>query len=231
MRFAGVKIDSPAVFFCVALAGFAMSTKNIRILIVDDHSLVRIGLRSLLGTQSDMAIVAEADSGGSSLLAFAEHRPDVVLMDLRMPDMDGAEATAAILAEFPRARVLVLTTFDSENDVFEALEAGAVGFLLKSGDTKTLLEAIRGVAQGTYTLPPAVAARFAKRRAAPELSVRERQVLDLIVKGRSNKEIGTDLGVAENTVKNHVKVILGKLGVSDRTGAATKAIQRGLARV
>lgn len=208
-----------------------MSKESIRILIVDDHSLVRIGLRSLLGTQADMTVVAEADSGSASVGAFAEHRPDVVLMDLRMPDMDGAEATAAILGEFPHARVLVLTTFDSENDIFEALEAGAVGFLLKSGDTETLLETIRAVDRGGYCLPAAVAARFAKRRSAPELSSRERQVLELIVKGRSNKEIGADLGVAENTVKNHVKVILGKLGVADRTGAATKAIQRGLARV
>lgn len=208
-----------------------MSKKCIRILIVDDHSLVRIGLRSLLGAQADMSVVAEAESGSDSVGAFAEHRPDVVLMDLRMPDMDGAEATAAILSEFPRARVLVLTTFDSENDVFEALEAGAVGFLLKSSDTSTLLEAIRAVYRGTYCLPAPVAARFAKRRAAPELSSRERQVLDLIVRGRSNKEIGADLGVAENTVKNHVKVILEKLGVSDRTGAATRAIQRGLVRV
>jgi two-component system NarL family response regulator len=125
----------------------------------------------------------------------------------------------------------VLTTFDTDEDIFRALEAGAVGFLLKSTDSKPLLETIRAVHAGRYQLPADVAARLAERRAMPELSVREREVLALIVKGRSNKEIGADLGVAENTVKNHVKVILDKLGVADRTGAATKAIQRGLVRL
>jgi two-component system NarL family response regulator len=208
-----------------------MAKPRIRLLLVDDHLVVRIGLRGLLETQADMEVVSEAPGGNAAVSAFAKHHPDVVLMDLRMPDLDGAQATAAIRAKFPDARVLVLTTFDTDEDIFRALEAGAVGFLLKSTDSKPLLETIRAVHAGKYQLPADVAARLAERRAMPELSVREREVLALIVKGRSNKEIGAELGVAENTVKNHVKVILDKLGVADRTGAATKAIQRGLVRL
>jgi len=208
-----------------------MVLNRIRLLLADDHLVVRIGLRSLLETQPDMEVVAEASSGSAAVRAYAEHQPDIVLMDLRMPDLDGAKATQAIRADFPAARVLILTTFDSHEDVFCALEAGAVGFLLKSTDGEALLEAIRAVRSGAYRLPASVAARFEERRQAPELSLRERQVLGLIVSGKSNKEIGSDLGVAENTVKNHVKVILEKLGVADRTGAATKAIQRGLVRL
>ena len=208
-----------------------MALNRIRLLLADDHLVVRIGLRSLLETQPDMEVVAEASSGNAAVRAYAEHQPDLVLMDLRMPDLDGAKATAAIRADFPAARVLILTTFDSQEDVFCALEAGAVGFLLKSTDSEALLEAIRAVRRGSYQLPASVAARFEERRQAPELSLRERQVLGLIVSGKSNKEIGSNLGVAENTVKNHVKVILEKLGVADRTGAATKAIQRGLVRL
>jgi DNA-binding NarL/FixJ family response regulator len=198
---------------------------------VDDHLVVRIGLRGLLETQADMEVIAEAAGGNAALREFAKHHPDVVLMDLRMPDLDGAQATAAIRAKFPAARILVLTTFDTDEDIYRALEAGAVGYLLKSTDSKALLATIRAVQAGAYQLPAEIARRLAERRAMPELSPREREVLALIVKGRSNKEIGADLGVAENTVKNHVKVILDKLGVADRTGAATTAIQRGLVRL
>lgn len=208
-----------------------MALPRIRLLLADDHLVVRIGLRGLLETQADMEVVAEAPGGHAAVLAFEAHQPDVVLMDLRMPDLDGAQATAAIRSRAPHARVLVLTTFDTDEDVFRALEAGAAGFLLKSTDSETLLQAIRSIHAGTYRLPTAVAAQLAGRRSMPELSLREQEVLKLIVKGRSNKEIGSDLGVAENTVKNHVKVILEKLGVADRTGAATTAIQRGLVRI
>ena len=152
-------------------------------------------------------------------------------MDLRMPEMDGAQTTAAIRARFPEARILVLTTFDTDEDIFRALQAGARGYLLKNTDSEPLLKTIRAVHAGTYRLPAEVAARLAQRQAAPELSPREHEVLQLIVKGRSNKEIGVALDVAENTVKNHVKVILDKLGVQDRTQAATTAIQRGIVRL
>src|SRR5688572_9516319 len=194
-----------------------MPSNQIRLLLVDDHLVVRIGLRSLLEVQPDMAIVAEAAGGGTAIEAFANHRPDVTLMDLRMPDLSGTEATAEICRQFPGARILLLTTFDNDEDIYRALEAGAAGYLVKDTHSGPLLETIRAIHSGTYQLPATTAARLAQRRAAPELSPRELDVLRLIIKGQSNKEIGTSLGVAENTVKNHVKMILEKLGVADRT--------------
>ena len=208
-----------------------MPSNQIRLLLVDDHLVVRIGLRSLLEVQPDMAIVAEAAGGGTAIEAFAHHRPDVTLMDLRMPDLSGTEATAEICRQFPGARILLLTTFDNDEDIYRALEAGAAGYLVKDTHSGPLLETIRAIHAGTYQLPTTTAARLAQRRAAPELSPRELDVLRLIIKGQSNKEIGTSLGVAENTVKNHVKMILEKLGVADRTQAATTALQRGLVRL
>ena len=208
-----------------------MAKPKIRLLLVDDHLVVRIGLRSLLEMQPDMTVVAEAASGAAAVKEFERHRPDLTLMDLRMPGMDGAQATAAIRALAADARILVITTFDTDEDIFRALQSGACGYLLKNPDSEPLLKTIRSVHAGTYQLPPAVATRLAQRQAAPELSPREREVLELIVRGRSNKEIGSALGVAENTVKNHVKVILDKLGVQDRTQAATTAIQRGIVRL
>jgi two-component system NarL family response regulator len=208
-----------------------MARNKTRLLLVDDHLVVRIGLRGLLETQTDLEVVAEAAGGEAAVREFEKHRPDVTLMDLRMPDRSGPEAIAAIRQKFPDARVLVLTTFDNDEDIFRALEAGAVGYLLKNTDSKSLLATIRAVHAGMYRLPTDIATRMAERREMPELSAREREVLALIVKGRSNKEIGHDLGVAENTVKNHVKVILDKLGVQDRTQATTTAIRRGLVRL
>jgi len=208
-----------------------MSKGKIGLLLVDDHLVVRVGLRSLLETQSDMTILAEAAGGGAAVQAFEKYRPDVTLMDLRMPDMTGAEATAAIQKKSPNARVLVLTTYDNDEDIFRALEAGAAGYLVKNIDSGPLLETIRSVHAGTYKLPQAVADKLAQRRAASELTPRELEVLLLIVKGQANKEIAATLGLAENTVKNHVKMILEKLGVADRTQAATTALQRGLVRL
>ena len=202
-----------------------------RVLLADDHLIVRMGLRSLLEVQPDMTVVAEVAGGVEAVKAFAQHHPDITLMDLRMPDLSGAEATAAIRQKFPAARVLVLTTFDNDEDICRALEAGAAGYLLKNTDSGPLLETIRAVHAGTYRLPAEITARLAQRRAAPGLSPRELDVLQLIVKGQSNKEIGVTLGLAENTVKNHVKMILEKLNVADRTQAATTAIQRGLAKL
>ncbi|MEY5025136.1 MAG: hypothetical protein RLZZ244_664 [Verrucomicrobiota bacterium] len=209
----------------------APQPSRIRILLADDHLVVRIGLRGLLETQPEMQVVAEAASGSAAVAAFHQHRPDLVLMDLRMPDLDGAAATLAIRSVQPNARILMLTTFDTDEDVFRAIEAGAAGFLLKNTSSDTLFQTIRTLHSGAYRLPKDVADRLALRRSLPELSAREREVLVLIAQGRSNKEIGAHLGVAENTVKNHVKVILEKLGVADRTGAATKAIQRGLVQL
>ncbi len=208
-----------------------MARNKIRLMLVDDHLVVRVGLRGLLETQADLAVVAEAGSGEGAIREYERHKPDVTLMDLRMPGMDGAETTAALRARFPEARVFVLTTFDTDDGIYRALSAGAAGYLLKSTESGPLLNAIRAVHAGTYRLPAAVAARLEEYLAQPELSARELEVLRLIVRGRSNKEIGSELGVAENTVKNHVKVILDKLHVADRTGAATAAIQRGLVKL
>ena len=208
-----------------------MPKNKIRLLLVDDHLVVRIGLRSLLETQSDMNIVAEAAGGVAAVEAFTKHHPDVTLMDLRMPDLGGAEATAAIRQKSPAARVLVLTTYDFDEDIYRALEAGAGGYLVKNTDSASLLAAIRSLHAGTYQLPQAVTDRLSQRRAAPDLTPREREVLLAIVRGQSNKEIGSTLGLAENTVKNHVKMILEKLKVADRTQAATTALQRGLIRL
>ena len=208
-----------------------MVRPRIRLLLVDDHLVVRIGLRSLLETQPDMTVVGDAAGGQAAIEAYEKLQPDIVLMDLRMPQMDGPEATTVIRRKFPDARVLVLTTFDNDEDIFRGLEAGAMGYLVKNTESGPLLETIRALHAGTYTLPVEIADRLAQRRAAPELSPRELEVLQLIVKGNSNKEIGGKLSLAENTVKNHVKMILEKLGVSDRTQAVTTALQRGLARL
>ncbi len=205
--------------------------RKIHILLVDDHLIVRVGLRNLIETHSDMVVVAEASGGEAAPRQFEQSRPDVVLMDLRMPDISGVQATAIIRQRHPEARVIVLTTFDQDEDIYRALQVGAVGYLLKNIDSDRLVETIRAVYAGRYTLPPDVTTRLAQRMAAPELSRREHEVLELIVRGRSNKEIGSDLGVAENTVKNHVKVVLEKLGVQDRVQATTRAIQRGIVRV
>ncbi|MCO5053308.1 MAG: response regulator transcription factor [Verrucomicrobiae bacterium] len=204
---------------------------KIRVLIVDDHLVVRIGLRSLLEVQTDMEVVGEASGGMAALTQFQSVRPDVTLMDLRMSDQSGSAATAAIRQHAPEARIVVLTTFENDAGVYRALEAGATGFLLKDADGDTLLRAIREVYAGTYRLPATIAARLAQHQAAPKLSPRELEVLQLIVKGCSNKEIGATLGLAENTVKNHLKVVFEKLRVADRTQAATTALQRGLARL
>ncbi len=208
-----------------------MTQRKIRVLLADDHLIVRIGLRSLIETQPDLEVVAEAAGGIAAVAAFDRHKPDVALMDLRMPDLNGAEATAAIRRQHPRACIIILTTYDHEEDVYQALEAGAAGYLIKNNDSAPLLDAIRRVHAGTYQLPATVRNQIAERRAAPELTPREREVLLLIVKGQSNKEIGGTLGLAENTVKNHVKMVLEKLQVSDRTQAATTALQRGLVRL
>jgi two-component system NarL family response regulator len=152
-------------------------------------------------------------------------------MDLRMPDVSGVQATATIRKKNPGARIVVLTTFDHDEDIFRALHVGAAAYLLKSVDGDLLAETIRSVHAGSYKLPAEVSARLAQRISSPELTPREHEVLELIVKGRSNKEIGSDLGVAENTVKNHVKVVLEKLGVHDRVQATTRAIQRGIVRI
>jgi len=201
--------------------------KPIRILIADDHHIVRSGLAASLGLEDDLQIVGEAENGAQAIAAYREAKPDVVLMDLRMAGGSGIETTATLRAEAPEARVIIYTTFDGDEDVYRAVQAGALGYLLKSAPRPELLAAVRAVAAGERYLPPELAKRLAARVAGPDVSEREIEVLRLISAGKSNKEIGGLLHIAEDTVKRHVSNILMKLGVSDRAQAATEAIRRG----
>ncbi len=204
-----------------------MSDK-IRILVAEDHLVARVGVSAIVNMQPDMTVVAEATNGQQAVEMYRECRPDVALLDLRMPGMSGAEAAAAIRAEFPHARMIALTTYGGDEDIRRALAAGVQAYLTKDVLHDELLNAIRAVHEGKHYLPPAVAAALAAQAPRPDLSAREVQVLELIVRGLANKQIGYTLNIAEHTVKNHVKNILSKLGVQDRTQAATTAIQRGI---
>jgi two-component system NarL family response regulator len=203
-------------------------SEPIRILVAEDHHVVRQGLVALIKTVPDMTVVGEAADGAQAVELFRKCRPDVTIMDLRLPVMSGVEAITAIRREFPSARVLVLTTFDGDENIFRALQAGARGYLLKDMFGEELMEAIRGVHAGKTRIPPPIAQRLAERMGGPSLTHREIEVLKLIVAGKSNKDIGNDLSISEATVKTHINSILGKLGVSDRTQAATTALQRGI---
>lgn len=202
--------------------------KPIRVLIADDHFVVRMGLAAVIGTQPDITVVAEATNGKQAIELFRQHRPDVTLMDLRMPEVDGLEAITAIRGEFPESRFIVLTTYDGDEDIYRALQAGARAYLLKDMLRDGLVEAIRAVHAGQRRIPAEVASRLAERMNRTELTARELEVLRLIVEGKSNKAIAAELSIAEGTVKIHINNILSKLGVSDRTQAATFALQRGI---
>jgi two-component system NarL family response regulator len=201
---------------------------EIRIMVVDDQAVVRQGFVSLISTVADMRVIAEGTNGREAVALYREHRPDVVLMDLRMPEMGGVEAIATIRREFSGAKVIVLTTYDGDEDIYRSLQAGAQGYLLKDMFFDELESAIRAVHAGGRKIPGVVAERLAERMSGSDLTGRELEVLELIVGGRSNKEIGSALGISEATVKSHINSILGKLGVTDRTQAATTALQRGL---
>ena len=200
----------------------------IRILVVDDHAIVRKGLVALLNTVEGLRVIAEAADGEEAILAHRTHQPDITLMDLRLPKISGADAITRIRREQPAARIIVLTTFDGDEDIFRALQAGAKGYLLKGMDAAELTDAIRAVYAGRSRIPAAVAEKLAGRMGGPALTGRELEVLKRIVAGRSNKEIGSDLHISEATVKTHINSILSKMGVSDRTQAATSALQRGI---
>ncbi|MDE3104705.1 MAG: response regulator transcription factor [Acidobacteriota bacterium] len=197
-------------------------------MIVEDHHIVRKGFIALLQMVEDFTIVAEAADGQQAVGLYREHRPDVVLMDLRLPVMGGVDTIRAIRQEFPAARIIVLTTFDGDEDIYRALQAGAKSYLLKGMEGEELVQAIRTVHRGKSSLPPEVAERLAERLAGPQLTEREVDVLRLIVAGNSNREIGAALFISEATVKTHINNLLSKLGVSDRTQAATTALQRGI---
>ena len=206
----------------------AIKENAIRILVVDDHSVVREGLTAIIDRQRDMQVIAEASNGQQAVEQFRQHTPDVTLMDLRMPLMNGVDTITALRKEFPGSRFIVLTTYDGDQDIYRALQAGAVGYLLKDVFREELLEAIRAVHAGRRCIPAIVATRLAERMAGNDLTARETDVLQLIARGKSNREIATQLAITEGTVKGHVNNILSKLGVNDRTGAVTTALQRGI---
>ncbi len=203
-------------------------TANIRIMIIDDHPVVRAGLESMLSTQPGMDVVASASNGLEALALLETHRADVILMDLRMSGMSGLDAIRAINLRPDPPRILVLTSFDAEEDIYQSVGAGAQGYILKDTPQDRLLEAIHLVYAKMRYFPADIAARLIERMARSNLTPREHQVLQLVAKGLTNKEIGRVLGISDNTARNHVNSIIEKLDVSDRTEAATIAIRQGL---
>lgn len=202
--------------------------KDIRVLCTDDHPIVRDGLRAIIGAQADMTVVDEAGDGLECIAKYREHQPDIVVMDLRMPALGGVDATIQIRKEFPDARIIILTTYEGDEDIYRALEAGAQAYLLKEMVRTELLHTIREVHAGRRHISPAVAARLAEHTPRVPLSERELQVLKQVAKGLRNKEIGAALNIAEDTVKIHIKNIFTKLNVMDRTQAVVSASQRGI---
>jgi DNA-binding NarL/FixJ family response regulator len=207
---------------------------KLSILIADDHPVVRDGLRGMLESQADFEVIGEAADGDQAIKKVAELKPDIVLMDLRMPEVDGVTAIREIKGSQPETQILVLTTYDSDADILPAIEAGANGYLLKDSSREELYGAIRATARGDTVLAPTVAARLVGQMRAPaeeRLSSRELEVLQLVAEGASNKDIASRLHISQATVKSHLIHIFGKLGVSDRTAAVTVALQRGIMRL
>jgi DNA-binding NarL/FixJ family response regulator len=199
----------------------------IRLLIVDDHPAFRKGLAALIECEPDLEVVAEAGDGPAAIELFRQRKPDVTLMDLRLPGIGGVEATLAIRKEFPDARVIVLTTFDTDEDIYRAIQSGATSYLLKDTPEEELVAAIRAAHAGEQKLPRKVAELLERRQQRPDLSPREMEVLELLVKGRSNKEISSALLISGDTVKAHIKSVFAKLQVQDRTQAVIAAIRHG----
>ena len=208
-----------------------MTNSPIRILVVEDHHVVRQGLIALLSVTEGVEVVAQAADGLEAISQFEATHPDVTLIDLRLPKMSGVEVIQRVRAGHANARFIVLTTYDGDEDIFRALQAGARAYLLKGMTVDVLVSTIRSVHAGKSCIPPVIAQRLAERMSTEQLTQREQDVLEQIVKGKSNKEIGTELDISEATVKTHINNLLGKLGVTDRTQAATAAIQRGLVQL
>jgi DNA-binding NarL/FixJ family response regulator len=204
---------------------------KLKIMLVDDHYLVRMGLASIIALEPDMTVCAEASTGEQARTLFRTARPDVTLMDLRLPGMSGSETIQAIRSEFPDARIVMISTYVCDEEIYGALQAGAMAYLVKSVQREELTNAIRKAAAGQRHIPAEVAARLADRVSRSQLSSREIEVLRLLVSGRRNREIANALDITEGTVKLHVSSILGKLGVSDRTEAVTVALQRGIVQL
>jgi two-component system, NarL family, response regulator len=201
---------------------------TLRLMLVDDHYLVRLGLSSVIALEPDMTVCTEAATGRHAIELFRLHKPDVTLMDLRLPDLSGTEATRAIRAEYPDARIIALSTFAGDEEIHTALSAGALAYLVKTVQPEELVDTIRKVAGGQRHVPAELAARLALRSPRSHLSPRELDVLKLMITGQRNKEIAIRLDITEGTVKIHVSNILAKLGVADRTQAVTQALQRGI---
>ncbi|ODH02316.1 DNA-binding response regulator [Nostoc sp. KVJ20] len=203
----------------------------IRVLIVDDHSIVRQGLAAMIENEPDMTVVGQAGNGQEAIAQYRQLQPDVTLIDLRMPQIGGVDAIVAICAEFAHARMIVLTTYDGDEDIYRALRAGAKGYLLKDAEPEALLNAIHIVHRGQQYIPSEVAAKLVQRMNIPELSDREQEVVCQMARGLSNQDIAAALNITESTVKFHINRILSKLGVSDRTQAVITALKRGLAKL
>jgi two-component system, NarL family, response regulator len=204
---------------------------HIRILIADDHVMVAQGLTALLESQSDISVIGRASNGHEAIALFRQHQPDIVLMDLRMPEMGGVEATTVICGEFKQARIIVLTTYDGDEDIYRGLRAGAKGYVLKDAEAQELLSAIRAVHTGQTYIPPAIGVKLAEHVNLLALSNRELEVLNLMARGNNNHEISTALSISESTVKFHMKNIMSKLGISDRAQVLITALKRGLIRI
>jgi DNA-binding NarL/FixJ family response regulator len=203
--------------------------EKIKVMVVDDHPLMRVGIAAIINARSDMTVIAQAGTGEEAVALFQQHKPDITLMDLRLPgSLGGVEAIAAIRAKSPRARFIVVTTYDGDEDIHRALEAGAQGYVIKGMPYQTLVDALQKVHAGGRFLPPPVARALASRPPHSQLSSRELEVLHLLVGGNSNKDIANLLGITEATVKSHVSTILMRLDVEDRTQAVVAALQRGL---
>jgi DNA-binding NarL/FixJ family response regulator len=208
-----------------------MTGNSIRILVVEDHQIVRQGLVALLNVVDGVEVVGQAADGAEAVKQFEACHPDVTLIDLRLPKMGGVEVIQRVRASHANARFIVLTTYDGDEDIYRALQAGARAYLLKGMTVEVLVSTIRSVHAGKSIIPPSIAQKLAERMATEPLTQREHAVLEQIVKGKSNKEIGQALDISEATVKTHINNLLGKLGVEDRTQAATAAIQRGLVQL
>jgi DNA-binding NarL/FixJ family response regulator len=204
------------------------SQANIRVFTVDDHPLLREGIAAIISNQPDMVVAAQAATGRDAIQQFRQHRPDVTLMDLRLPDISGIDAMIAIRGEFPDARIVILTTFEGDVEIQRALAAGARGYVLKSLPPKELADVVRDVHAGRKRIPPDVAAQLAEHLGAETLTDRERSVLQHVATGNRNRDIGEKLSISEETVKVHIKHIMEKLGASDRTEAVTIAVRRGI---
>lgn len=203
----------------------------IRVMVADDHPIVRFGIVSIINTQPDLEVVAQASTGEEAISEYRIHKPDIVLMDLRMPRRSGVEAIHRIKAEFAKSRFVVLTTYQGDEDIHRAINAGAQGYLFKGMSHEDLLSAIRTVHAGSKFLPKSIRESLAQRPPNSDLRARELEVLELIVRGRTNREIAESLGITEGTVKWHVNIILGRLQVSDRTQAAVAALSRGIVTI